>query len=288
MGLFSTGGGELNGVDGAFSDYEWTGEFYIKDGNGQVRQRDPKKRAPLYFNLHVVKDGSSGPVIRSIYAGAIDEWNISDDGKTLEPTLGPDQMLWGGTEFATLITSAVEKGIISASELPDPETHPGVPINFEFLMGRRARFGYVPILDRNTGEVKTHVAKKGKNKGKTFKDTTPVVLAALGGESVARSSVAAGSKPNGKAVPAWVEVDDEAVAQLASRTLVKLVARAKDQKLKFNEVTLEATKALKGNDLKAEVVEYLSEVENIQAIEGVIINLGSKSRDITLVDSFLD
>lgn len=146
---FKKGGGFLNNVDGVIADYVFTDEF---NGEPFRAGKDPKTKKEkfhsLYFLLSGRADGADENVSTSLFAGGADDFNISEDGKTIwdaayeteEEAIaaeaekpGSTRSLGAGTALGKFITSLVQAGFPETS-LPEDR------INFEPIVSTRVRF----------------------------------------------------------------------------------------------------------------------------------------------------
>src|SRR5882672_2677152 len=80
-GSFKKGGGFLNNVVGEITDYEFTPDFPGGDG----KRSSKSDFNPLYFVITVDVDGAEKPAVTTLFVGSADDFEISADGKTLEP-----------------------------------------------------------------------------------------------------------------------------------------------------------------------------------------------------------
>lgn len=225
---FKKGGGFLNNVDGEFTDYSFLTEFPGQEGKAKKSDFNP-----LYFHFTAQVDGNEEPQSTTILAGSSDDFEISDDGKTLTP-VDPKIALRQGTPFDKLISSLVAKGF-PETNLPDDDE----PINYESILGWRVRF----VQERDEKGMEKAARdyrksggkfnEKGQKKGKDGKyyDLTNVVIAEVYGESgneapapkaaAVKGKTAAAAKP----VAGKAKKDDAAGAlnTLAKETLVAIL-----------------------------------------------------------------
>ena len=158
---FKKGGGFLNNVVGVIADYEFTPDFPGSDGKRKPKGKDAFN--PLYFLLTVEADGADQPQTTTLFAGSADDFEISDDGKTLTP-VDDNVGLRMNTDLGKFLTSLVspENGDGFPEEsLPDD----GEPINYEAIIG--ARVNFVQVKDE---EAMAKAAKKWRQSGGKFNE----------------------------------------------------------------------------------------------------------------------
>jgi hypothetical protein len=226
---FKGGGGFLNNVDGEISDYSFLDVFPGQEAAANA------KFTPLYFNVTVAVDGAEEPQSTTLFAGSADDFEISDDGKTLTPVTeggGPRK----GTPFfrflETLISPTGGGAGFDEELLPADDE----PINYEAILGTRARFVQErdeKAIEKNkknyrksAGKLDEQGYKKGKD-GKFYPPTNPVIEAVLGEAVEAPAPKAAAVK--GKTAAAAAKVDKKApkadpIVVLSDETLLAILA----------------------------------------------------------------
>ena len=237
---FRKGGGFLNDVDGEITNYEFTTEF---PGGGGKRKSKSDFNA-LYSVLSVRVDGADEDVETTFFVGSADEWEISDDGKTLTG----DGNLQSTIGWGLFIASLVEHGF-PENDLPEDE------VNFEAIIGWRVRF-VQQTNERATAKYGKRKAKKGKGeydrtdvvvsqvydqqaaKGSRSKATTRPTGARSATSSrataVTPTTSRSSSKPNGRVKE--VDLTDDADALLIE------ILEGKDGEIKRKGLTMEVTK----------------------------------------------
>jgi len=156
---FKTGGGGfLNNVDGTITNYHFTddplpGTEVPKKGDFRV----------LWCQLSIRLDGSETDISHRLFVGSADDWEISEDGKTLSE-LRDGVGLGNKTAFALFVSSLVAKGFPEA-RLPEDT------VNFEAIIGTRVRFIQIP--DERMAEQKKK--RIDKRTGREYNYTNTVV-----------------------------------------------------------------------------------------------------------------
>jgi hypothetical protein len=224
-GGFKKGGGFLNNVVGVIVSYLFTTEFPGGDGSKPANA----KFTPLYFVLTAQVDGAEKEQSTTLFAGSADEWEISDDGLTLE-AVDDSSGIRSNSDLGRFVASMVEGGF-DENQLPED----GEPINYESFVGQRVNFVQQPDEDamkkqaktfrKSNGKYNEQGQKKGKD-GKYYNLTYLTVSEVLGeAEVVAPKATAAkgktaaaagGKKTNGKAEPD--------IRALATETLTAILA----------------------------------------------------------------
>jgi hypothetical protein len=131
---FKQGGGFLNNVDGTITDYEFTTEFPGGDNN---TKKHKDWADPMYVILSVRVDGADEDVTTTLKAGNADNFEITDNGKTLVP-VEEGFALGANSGWGKFINSFVEAGERSGT-FYESELSEDV-INFEPIIGHRVRF----------------------------------------------------------------------------------------------------------------------------------------------------
>ena len=218
--LSEGGGGKFNNIDGTITDYEFTTVHpFAKEG-----QRRKSDFNPLFGVLTATMDGATEPDVDVLLVGSADDFEVSDDGKTITPANEGDG-IWSKSQWGKLIASMEKAGI--ATENAD---YPEGTYNYEPIIGRRVRFMQEQQFDKH-GKLKTRKGKGRDGKPRDYDDTTTIVVADYGttpavrsvgkGQTtgkVATTTKAAKGKSNGKAI----EVD---LTDVADEALLKVLAK---------------------------------------------------------------
>lgn len=278
------GGGFLNNVDGLIVDYRFTTEpDFGKEA--PARQRKEDDVTPLWVELTVRQDGQEKTESTHLYAGAADDFVISEDGKTLSPA-SDDAMLWGGTAFLQLYGSLCD----NAEEGFDPDVEAGQDLNFEHIIGARVRFVQVKDEDamkraaKKAGQSKGKINAQGQKLGKDKKyyDIRTLQVSevySLGNEVDAPAPAAAKGKagrPTQGQVkgstkttsPSKTAKGDGDIAEFAEVTLLQLIGASKTKSLKKSDLNLAVTRKLvNGDEDQREAVRiFLTTEANLKAL----------------------
>jgi hypothetical protein len=252
---FKRGGGFLNNVDGMITDYEFTTEF---PGGGKQRGKKSSDFTPLFFILSARVDGADEDVTTTLNAGNADNFEISDDGKTLTP-------VEDGYELSA--NSALGKFITSLCEAGFPETNlPEDTINYEPIIGTRVRFVQV----RNEEATKKYGKRKSKD-GREFdrQDLKISNVLDLPSAKGGKANGAAQKGPKGKAAKGGG--DD--VADLAAQTL-RDILEAADGAVPVDKLKMKVFAAFGAKHpqraMRDPVHKYLADADNLDGIEGVV------------------
>lgn len=154
MGMFK----KSAGADGVISGYK----FEVKEWPSKEKGGDPYFKLSFAFDFMV--DGATEPQQRFMDAGFFypETASVSDDGLTLVAE-GEDGIIQENSEFARFVASLVEKGFPESSLDQTGR-------NFEAIIGTRIKL--VNWVDKEaTEKFGKRVAKKGKNKGKSYDRT---------------------------------------------------------------------------------------------------------------------
>lgn len=276
------GGGFLNNVDGLIIDYRFTTEPDFGT-DAPARQRKDEESTPLWVELTVRQDGQEKTESTHLYAGAADDFVISEDGKTLSPA-SDDAMLWGGTAFLQFYGSLCD----NAPEKFDPDVEAGDDLNFEHIIGARVRFVQVKDEDamkraakkaaQSKGKINAQGQKKGKD-GKYYDIRTLQVseVYSLNNEVDAPAPVKGKSaRPTQGQVkgstkttsPSKSAKGDGDIAEFAEVTLLELIGASKSKSLKKSELNLAVTRKLvNGDEEQREAVRiFLTTEANLKAL----------------------
>ena len=265
------GGGFLSKVDATISGYTFTTNRPMSKTGGPVKKSSDFDFTPLFVRAEFTVDGAENAQETSLMAGDGSQWRISKDGKTVKP-MTEEAKLWGGVDFHTFLTTLVKPldGGPGYDEAKLPAMEPGEPITFTCLLGERVRL--VQVVD----EAKT--AKLGKRRDpKTGKEYDRTYLAVAKYYGTAQTTTAAKhGKPNGDVA------SDTEVAELAAKTMIKMLCGAKDNAIKYGDLKVKTTTALMGNALRDPVYAYLADRANLGTIPGTIYNPATET--IALLD----
>lgn len=220
----------MNGVDGEIVDYEFTDKFKGEKKGGEW----------VYFVPQIKVDGADDAIDQHLFVGGVENYEISDDGKSLTMVDGSPVTFGSKVPFGRLMDSlfdSAEKADVDLeSELPNLED--GEPLNVEPLIGRRFRFGQE--VDEKANEKFGKRKGTGKNAKKEYDRTNTVITAILGEKGKGGSAKpAAGKKGKGK------DATDEA-ADVLKDILAKGEVNRKN-------LSLPVTKALMKNPNKDEL-----------------------------------
>lgn len=276
---FKGGGGFLKDVDGTIRDYTFTDEFNgVPFVPGKKPDGNPKFHS-LFGVVEIQVDGADETVSQHLFVGNADDYEISEDGKTLVPH-ADDQQFSKSAGFSRLLASLVEAGFPEES-LPEDE------FNFEAIIGARVRFGQEVVLDRS-GKPSKRVAKKGKFKGREFENTTTVVTAYYGQaddaekeEAPAKASAKgsapkAAAKSSKKAEPEEVDLND-----LTGTTVIAAIENADGQVLNVAKLKMAVMNVIGPKHAQRDAVIKLATSEKFySALEGV--KFSPKTRTLSL------
>jgi hypothetical protein len=261
---FKQGGGFLNDVDGVITGYEFTDVF----PGGDTRRQKKGDFRSLHFVLSARVDGAAEDVTTTLFAGSADDFEISENGKTITPV--DDAGVRANSGLGKFIASMVEHGF-PEEDLPEDE------INFEPIIDQRVRFAQVV----NEGATKKYGKRKAKV-GKGEYDRTDLVVSAVYGEAetkrTGRSSSA--GKPNGL-LPKSSKKSTDDVAGLATSTLLDILA-ANDGELAKSKLPNKVTLALMKHPLREEVRRLIYSDEFLSMEAGWTYDQTSKTQLIEL------
>lgn len=281
---FKRGGGFLNNVAGLITKLRFTTEPDF--GKGATTPKvEAGKETPLWAEISARVDGSDKIESTHLFAGGADKFVIGEDETSLTPT-EDGVALWGNTAFDNFYASYVDnKG--SDVDAGDDGT-----LNFGHIVGARVQF--VQVKDetatkraaenwkKNKGNAKKNFNELGQKKGSDGKyydirtlqvsevfsegndiDATPAkgTPAKKAGPATKAAPAKAG-KPAAKQTPA----SDYDVDADAFEVLVTLIGKAKDQKLKKNDLNAAVTRELVNEPVRREAVrKHLADEATIQA-----------------------
>ena len=230
---FKRGGGFLNNVTGKLVDYVFTDEF-----NGEPFRpgKDPKTKKDrfhaLYFVPSVLVDGADDPVTTTLFVGGADDFEVSEDGKTLTP-IEEGRELGGSTAFAKLITSVVESGF--------PETNLSeTDINYEPIIGWRFNF----VQKRDEEATKKLGKRVDKKTGREYDRQDLVVDQTFAPEETSKAGktakpAAGGAKTGKKPEPQGDDIDT-----LSADTLKAILADTEDGYIQKSKLSMKVLQKL--------------------------------------------
>ena len=209
-------GGKFNSVDGVITGYEFTTTHPFAKGG-----RSKSDFSPLYGVLSMRMDSAKEDDIDVMLVGSADDFEVSDEGKTLTPVDGVNGV-WSKSQWGKFIASLEKLGC----ETENADYAEGV-YNYEPIVGRRVRFVQEQQFDK-AGKLKKRKYKGRDGKERECDDTTTVVAADYGvaeqpkkggGRATAATTTTTRS---GKANGAATEVDltdkaDEALVGLLDK-----------------------------------------------------------------------
>ena len=283
------GAGFLNNVDGTITGYVFTTSWNGKEEDEETvratkRKSDTDDFTPLYAVVSVRVDGGNEDVERTFFAGNADDFEIVEEGHTLEPvTEGAN--ISGNSDFGKLITSMCENGF-DEEELPEDK------LNWESIINQRCRFVQVDVIGRD-GKVKT---RKNKKDGKTYNIQSPQVTRVYGSVPVVKRGAvkATATTPSattkkstngsGKALtskqtaePAVNDIDKEA------QTAVLAVVEANGGKLVKSRLRMKLLSALTGKtDNRDEIIKRAYDDQFLNQIPGLAYDQTSKDQLLQL------
>ena len=210
----------------------------------------------VYMVLGVRVDGASVDTTQHLFLGGVDRYIISENGKTLTARVESLITLGLGAPAAIFLSSLIEAGY-PETNLPDLGV--GEPLNLDMLIGERVELRQV--------ENKTATEKLGSRKDpktdREYPRTVTIVGAYLGPATGPTKATATNvrSKANGKMTAATI-------AEPAKQALTALL-EANNGSLNKSQLRVRLFKALAGNPLRDEVIEYLMQDSNLTSIENI-------------------
>ncbi len=278
MGRTSTfrkagGGGFLNNVDATITGYEFTNVFPYASKNPKAKKSDFNS---LYFILSALVDGADAPVTTTLWAGSADDFDISADGQTLTPLVDGFE-LGDGTPLSKLIASYESFGEGALSD--DEEV-----INYSPIVGQRVRFVQQPLSAEEIASLKrrgkptTVPDKKDPKKSWPIKELVVAAVYGPGAVTAAKAGKPAVSGKGSKSVAS-------AAVNLAEEATIALIGYLKEnggsiQKAKVRMKVLTDAGFKATPDFAKEVATFLTNDENLKALEGIAYSI--KSGAITL------
>ena len=210
--LSEGGGGKFNNVDGVISDYKFTTTHPFTRGDNPTRQRrSTSDFKPLYGVVTAQMDGAKEPDVDVLLVGNADDFEIQDDGKTLEPVDGGNGV-WAKGQWGKFIASLEKLGC----ETENADYAEGV-FNYEPIIRRRVRFVQEQQFDKS-GKLKKRMGKGRDGKPREYDDTTTIVVADYGTVAVVGMTTKAASKANGAAKEVdLTDTADEALVGLLDK-----------------------------------------------------------------------
>ena len=255
MALFRKGGGGfLHNVDGTITGYQFTDEFNGEPFKAGKNKEGKEKFHSLFGYVTVRVDGADEDVSVNLFAGGADDYEVSEDGYSVDRQLGT-----GG--FSTFIESAAAQSPELEEKL---EALQG--LNFEPLIGARVRF--VQVENAETTKKLGRVAdKKDPKKSYARKDLTVEAVYSL-----------AAGKPAGKAAKTAkgkAAVADTSVADLAAATLLDILGD-NDGKVTIQQLSVKTlNKLMKHKDREA--VRKLYTEAFFETVDGVTYDAATKT-----------
>lgn len=301
MGLrdrFKRSGGFLNNVDGLVTALKFTTEPDFGKGP-QTPDVVEGKETPLWVEISARQDGSDKNESTHLFAGGADKFVINDDGTSITPN-EEGASLWGNTAFDNFYGSYVDNGG------SDPEPGEDGTLNFGHVVGARVRFVQVKDetamkraaenVKKNKGNARKSFNELGQKKGSDGKyydlrtlqvsqvysegndvESTPAKAAKPTGQQKSASRTNGSGKAN---TPAKTTTKaskntepDYDVADDSKGVLLDLLADAKENRLKKNDLNALVTRKLVSEPTRREAVrKFLYEDANLQALveEGAI------------------
>ena len=202
-----SGGGKFNGVAGVIVDYEFTTTHPFAKPGG----RRNSEFNPLFGVLRAQMDGSQPPDTDVMLVGSADDFEVSDEGKTITPLDG--RPVWDKSQWGRFIKSLEDLKVATEND----EYAEGV-YNYNPIIGRRVRFAQEQQFDQN-GKLKQREGKGRDGKKRLFDDTTTVVTADYGSVAASKTTQTktatvspatrpAAGKPNGRVQAAEADLTD--------------------------------------------------------------------------------
>ena len=281
---FKKGGGYLNGVDVTLTGYQFTDEF-----NGEPFEAGKVKGKEKFHALYCVPsfrvDGADEDTTTTLFTGGYDDFEISADGLTLTNPNGGECTLGANTATAKFFKSAVDKGFPEERLSDDPGS-----VCFAPVIGSRFRLVQAPLSPEEAADLKRRgksLVRKSKD-GKEYPITTLLIDEVYEVPSLKGAKVATG-KPtptNGKAAKAAPKDEEEVdIASLAADKVKEYLSDAKDTTLPKSKLRMKVlTDAdFKGkSDVRDEVVKWIFDDDNLEAIDGVSYSRKDKSQAVSL------
>ena len=215
--LSEGGGGKFNNVDGVITAYEFTTVHpFAKEGN----QRSRSDFSPLYGVLTAQMDGAKEADVDVLLVGSADDFEISDEGKTITP-VEEGRSVWAKGQWGKFIASLEKLGCETENADYDENV-----FNYEPIVGRRVRFQQEQQFDKG-GKLKKRMGKGRDGTPREYNDTTTIVVADYGmAPSIQKgarkgppfTTAARASKPNGAAKEVdLTDTADEALVGLLDK-----------------------------------------------------------------------
>lgn len=295
------GGGYLNNVDGVWTDYTWTDEF---NGEPFKPGKDPKTKKErfhsLYCRVSFRLDGADEDTTTTLFAGGADDFNISEDGKTIwdsayeteEEAIAAGEsarQLGANTGVAKFINSLVKPVDDAENGFPEDQLSED-SINFESCLGTRLR-----LVQRTDAEATKKFGKRVDKKTKKEYDRQDLLVSTVyslpGAEATpapaaktpAKGKTAAKPAAAAKAAPAAKSAGKPAaapkgtdVAEKAVETLQTILAEAGGSITKDKMGMKVIGKLMKDPERDA-VRKYLFDDKNLAAIEGIAYDAATKT-----------
>lgn len=267
-GAIRRGGGFLNGVTGTIVDTK-VETFESKKGEDMIS-----------FRLFVKLDGADAPIDTSLFFGSAEGYVVSDDERSISAEDDSPVRIGASTGLGIFMSSLLDISPEIEERLPDVDG--GEPLTLTGLHGLRLEFRQ----QVNDEATKARGKRKSKKNGREYPQTDLVVervldIPAAGKAGKAAKSMAgkpAAAKPNGKA--ATTPAED--VAELGASTLMDILGDQDEGSIKVAKLRMAAiTKLGPKHPQRSEIVNYLTNVENLVGIEGVEVD--QKAGTVALV-----
>ncbi len=260
-GLKKGGGGFLNNVDGRIPDYEFT----------TVPPNGKDESEWVYLVPTIRTDGADKDVTQHLFLGSADEYEISDDGKTLTSTKGDVTAFGASTPAGRFLGTLAEKGGDELQALL-PDLEGGDPLNLEAVFNKNGvRVRFVQEKDEKGTEKRGKREVKNKQTGKVMLyDRTNTVISAV--YELPGAPAAKGAKGKPAAGKGKAKANDDEVKDLATSTLNDILGATDEGSIAKPKIRVKLMQALGKNPLKDAVIAWLFDDNNLATLveEGVI------------------
>lgn len=211
---FKKAGGFLNNVDGTWTDYVFTSE-----APGGGKRKKGNDFTPLFARITIQVDGADDPVSTSLFAGSADDFEISEDGKSVTPVT-EGMGLRGETALAIFIESLIDAGFPENLTEEFYTDSPEFAANYEAALGTRVRLVQVTNEEVTKKLGKKKDPKTGREyERKDLKVQTVLALPGTAAKTTSKVTAAKSGKTSGK-VNGKQEVD---VTALSDETLLSIL-----------------------------------------------------------------
>ena len=271
LNAMKSGGGFLNNVDGRLLGFEWT----AVPPNGQAEGEW------VYLVPSIRVDGSDKDVTQHLFFGGADKYAISADGRSITMRDGSPVTFGAKTPVGRFLTTLVQKGG-DAIEAVLPNLEEGAALNLDGVAGSRVRF--VQEKDEAGTAKRGQREVKDPKTGKVAKydRTNTVISAVYEVGSGAGAAKQAAPKTNGSGKAKAAAADASAVADLALEILLTVLGDTENGSISKAKLRVPVMQALGKNPLRAEVIAYLFDDNNLSALKGVAYNPADKAQTISL------